>query len=316
MIQPDFTVAASPMQVLADDLWFPEGPVWMPDGSIVLVEIRRGTLTRVMPDGRKHIIAQLGGGPNGAALGPDGKFYVCNNGGFAWGDRRGSLAPVGTPADYRNGRIERVDPETGRFEVLYDQVDGRRLNGPNDLVFDAHGGFWFTDLGKTRERDTDIGRVCYARADGSLIREVIFPISRPNGVGLSPDGRTLYVAETETARLWSWEIAAPGQLAPSREAITAPHGGRLVFTPTRFARFDSLAVEANGFVCVATLELGGISVCAPDGSGAEFIATGDHYTTNICFGGPDMRQAWLTLSGKGQLARMDWPRAGLKLAHD
>ena len=72
-------------------------------------------------------------------------------------------------------------------------------------------------------------------------------------------------------------------------------------------------MEANGFICVATLEQGGISVCAPDGSGAEFVATGDHYTTNICFGGPGMKKAWLTLSGSGRLAEMDWPRAGLKL---
>ena len=72
----------SNVRVLATDLEFPEGPVVMPDGSVVLVEIRGQRLTRVYPDGRKEIVAKIPGGPNGAALGPDGKVYICNNGGF------------------------------------------------------------------------------------------------------------------------------------------------------------------------------------------------------------------------------------------
>ena len=72
------------MRVIATDLEFPEGPVVMPDGSVVLVEIRGKRLTRVWPDGRKEVVAEIPGGPNGAALGPDGKMYICNNGGFSW----------------------------------------------------------------------------------------------------------------------------------------------------------------------------------------------------------------------------------------
>jgi gluconolactonase len=302
-------------KVLADDLWFPEGPVWLPDGSIVLVEIRRGTLTRVWPDGKKSIVAHLGGGPNGAALGPDGYLYVCNNGGFKWAPDDGRLIN-GIPADYTSGRIERVNLETGKFEVLYDSVDGRPLCGPNDIVFDAHGGFWFTDLGKTRERDLDLGRVCYAKPDGSSIKEVIFPILKPNGIGLSPDGKTLYVAETESGRLFAWDILAPGELKRVHGAVPIPHGGTLIYTPGHYARFDSLAVEANGFICVATLGTGGISICAPDASGAEFYPTGDPMTTNICFGGPGLKKAYLTLSSHGRLIEVDWPRAGLKLHYN
>src|SRR4051812_34869719 len=72
----------SNIRVLATDLAFPEGPVVMPDGSVVLVEIRAQQLTRVWPDGRKEVVAKIPGGPNGAAMGPDGKCYICNNGGF------------------------------------------------------------------------------------------------------------------------------------------------------------------------------------------------------------------------------------------
>ena len=74
------------MEEIASGLEFPEGPIAMDDGSVILVEIKRGTLTRVQPDGSTEIIAELGGGPNGAAIGPDGAVYVCNNGGFEWHD--------------------------------------------------------------------------------------------------------------------------------------------------------------------------------------------------------------------------------------
>ena len=67
------------MEIVTEGLRFPEGPIAMPDGSVILVEIAAQQLTRVLPDGSKQVIAKTGGGPNGAALGPDGKIYVCNN---------------------------------------------------------------------------------------------------------------------------------------------------------------------------------------------------------------------------------------------
>jgi gluconolactonase len=219
------------MRVIAEDLWFPEGPVWVGDGSLLVVEIRRQTLTRVWPDGRKLIVAELGGGPNGAAIGPDGACYVCDNGGFDWSrNEEGAYMTAGAALDYSGGRIQKVDIDTGSASVLYDRdAEGRSLRGPNDLVFDAHGGFYFTDTGKTRDRTVERGAVFYAKADGSSIEEVVFPISRPNGVGLSPDGLTLYVSETETARVWAWPLEAPGKLAVEVKSSTrSPHGGRLV----------------------------------------------------------------------------------------
>ena len=144
---------------IASGLHFPEGPVAMPDGSVALVEIERRTLSRVTPDGKVHVIAKLGGGPNGAAMGPGGKIYVTNNGGLKFIERPGKLFPVGQADDFTGGSIQVVDPETGRFETLYDACDGRKLRGPNDLVFDGAGGFWFTDPGKRRERDMDQGAV-------------------------------------------------------------------------------------------------------------------------------------------------------------
>ncbi len=180
-------------RTIARGLRFPEGPIAMPDGSVVLVEIGRGTLTRVKSNGAVEVIAELGGGPNGAAIGPDGKCYVCNNGGFKWIERNGRLYPSEQPDDYRGGSIQRVDLNTGKFETLYDACDGRKLCGPNDIVFDRSGGFWFTDHGKTRARERDRTGVFYARADGSRITEAIFPLEGPNGIGLSRD---------ETSSMW------------------------------------------------------------------------------------------------------------------
>ena len=304
-ITPAFTQVASGLR-------FPEGPVAMPDGSVILVEIERQTLSRVMPDGRVRVIANLGGGPNGAAMGPGGKIYVTNNGGFRWVERPGKLFPIAQSDDYAGGRIQVVDPETGKFETLYDACDGRRLRGPNDLVFDSTGGFWFTDLGKTRERDADRGAVCYARADGSLIREAIFPLERPNGIGLSPDEKTLYVVETPTARCWSFRLSAPGQI----ESANGPYRGEkgvVVVGLGGYQMFDSLAVDSDGHVCVATLITGAVSDIWPDGSRVDQYRLLDMMVTNVCFGGRDLRTAFATLSMGGTLVAFEWPRPGLAL---
>jgi sugar lactone lactonase YvrE len=154
------------MQQVAAGLQFPEGPIAMADGSVVLVEIRRGTLTRVTPDGRRETVAELGGGPNGAAIGPDGAVYVCNNGG-AWEWEPGDThLPAGPSPVYRGG----LDP------------------------------------------------------------------------------------------LWN----------------------------------------------------GGITTFEPSGA-YEHLPVPDPVTTNICFGGPDMRDAWITLASTGRLFKTRWPRPGLKL---
>jgi gluconolactonase len=298
---------------LARGLRFPEGPIAMLDGSVLLVEIEGQSLTRVGADGRVERIAHLPGGPNGAAIGPDGKVYVCNNGGFAWHvSAEHGTRPIGTPADYRGGSIQRVDLRTGAVEELYSETPGGRLRGPNDLVFDRQGGFWFTDLGKTREREVDRGSVYYAKADGSLIREVIFPMWTPNGIGLSADEKTLYVAETHTGRVWAFEISAPGEIA-KHPWPHSPQGGRLLAGLPDFQNFDSLAVDGEGNVCVATLARGGITVIAPAGDRVEHVPMPDPVTTNICFGGPDLRTAYITLSSTGRLVSMRWPRAGLPL---
>ena len=142
----------------------------------------------------------------------------------------------------------------------------------------------------------DRGFVYYAKADGSECRQVIRGLVTPNGIGLSPDGNTLYVAETIPGRLWAWDLPEPGVARLDRAAGT-PSRGRLVAAPGGYQEFDSLAVDAAGNVCVATLHRGGITVAAPDGGKLEHVPLPDPITTNVCFGGPDLTTAWATLSG-------------------
>ena len=299
------------LELVAEDLAFPEGPVAMADGSVVLTEIVTGVVTRIAPDGSRSTVAKTGGGPNGLAIGPDGALYCCNNGGrFAYTQVQGLWIPGDTPPEHTGGSIQRIDMATGRVETVYEACDGRPILAPNDLVFDAHGGFWFSDHGTSDAEGRRHGALLYARADGSAITRARHGLYTPNGVGLSPDESVVYMADTMSGRLWAFDVAEPGVLKPP-EPWMGP--GRVVVTLPGYQLFDSLAVEADGRVCVATIINGGISAVTPGGE-VEHFAVPDLITTNIAFGGPDMRTAWITASSTGKLFKTRWPRPGLKLA--
>lgn len=304
----------SPVREIASGLQFPEGPIALRDGSFLLVEIRAGTVTRIAADGTVSRLGQPNGAPNGAAIGPDGALYVCNNGGFTWSELGELTIPMsledGTngPPDFRGGWIERVDPASGASTVLYRECDGEAFCGPNDLVFDREGGLWFTDFGKTWHRTVDRGGLYYAKADGSAVRRVAYGLHGPNGVGLSPEGDRLYVAETYTGRLLAWDLEAPGRIRDNGQG----HRGRVIIaTP---AHFDSLAVEEDGTVVIAAITHG---LCAvrPDGS-QEWTSLPDPMITNVCFGGPGRCTAFVTASATGKLLAVTWPRPGLAPAYE
>lgn len=281
--------------IVAQDMAFPEGPVAMNDGSVIVVEVGAGLITRCWK-GRKETAAAPGGGPNGAAIGPDGALYVCNNGGMTRQD---------IPAAERGGRIERIDLATGRTERLYERGDHYFLSAPNDLMFDRTGNIWFTDFGTLEPDGKRFGGLYRAKPDGSEIVRVAADAISYNGVGLSPDETRVYVADTFQARIY--EFAARPELQTPRLLATVP--GHVAL--------DSLAMSADGNICVATIGQtgagGAITTVAPDGTIVGTVPTDDQYTTNIAFGGPDLREAYITLSGKGQLVHCRWDEAGLRL---
>lgn len=281
------------MEVVAEGLAFPEGPVVMADGSVIVVEIAGARITRCW-DSRTETVCAIGGGPNGAAIGPDGALYVCNNGGMDLAKMSSANGPGA------GGRIERVDLVTGKFERVYDACDEIPLEGPNDIVFDAEGRMWFTDLGKSHSGIRTASGLFSALPDGSEIAAIDRRAVSYNGVGLSPDGTTVYVADTHQARLYRYARKVEEQHATW--VATAP--GHVLF--------DSLAVTDAGNVCVATLRQGGITTVTPGGA-TSFKPFDDYYVTNIAFGGADMQDAYLSFSARGLLVKVRWDEPGLKL---
>lgn len=301
------------MRALARGLAFPEGPVALDDGSVLVAEIAGGTLACVAEDGQVERVADCGGGPNGAAIGPDGKVYVCNNGGMAFREHDGVTVAQPTPAEQDiGGRIQVVDLATGSVDDLYVACGGEPLKGPNDIVFDDRGGFYFTDYGKNRGRWGTRGGLYYGTTDGAELVELVFPLpGGPNGIGLSPDGRRLLVAETWSARILSFAVERPGQLGDVALFGTVPG----------LVNLDSLAVEAGGDVAVATVfnpraRHDGITVMSPKGDVVQFVEVPARgVVTNVCFGGPERRDAYITASGDGVLFHTTWERPGLAPAY-
>ncbi len=281
------------MELIADGLGFPEGPVVMADGSVIVVEIAASRVSRCW-NGKHETICEIGGGPNGAAIGPDGALYICNNGGM---DLKAMQSAYGPGAE---GRIERLDLSTGKVERVYEACDGTAFESPNDIVFDADGRMWFTDLGKSYNRVHTASGLFSALPDGTSVTAINRDALTYNGVGLSPDGTTVYVADTHQARLYAYARKVEAQ----RPTWIATAPGDVMF--------DSLAVTASGNVCVGTLKTGGITTVSPEGA-TSFRPFDDRYVTNIAFGGADMRDAYLTLSTTGRLVKVRWDEPGLRL---
>lgn len=307
------------MDVVASGLRFPEGPVLDSDGTILVTEVAGGAIARVDPaTGTVERVADCGGGPNGAALGPDGRLYVCNNGGLNFAERDGAIGPDGARAGNDGGSIQAVDVRTGAVDTLYETCGPNRLLGPNDIVFDAAGGFYFTDYGRGYARHRNFGAVYYALPDGSSIVEAVYPLPEPNGIGLSPDGATLYVALTPSKAIWSWPITAPGVVGRTA-GFLRPGGGTLVAGLPGHQPLDSFAVDADGNICVGTLGMqrGGVTVVSPHGEILRQVHAplDDPFVTNVCFGGDDLATAYVTSSGRGLLYATHLVTKGLPLHH-
>ena len=124
----------------------------------------------------------------------------------------------------------------------------------------------------------------------------------------------MYAAETITGRVWAWDIDSPGVFTPR----TGFAPGNLLYSFDGYQLLDSMAVDSDGNVCVATLVTGAVSVISPDGKLLDQykVPQDDVFVTNVCFGGDDYRTAFVTSSGRGLLYKMEWPRPGLQLNYE
>jgi gluconolactonase len=304
--QPPVQTTVKNFKLLAHGLRFTEAPVAMPDGSVFFVEIPAGHIDRVKADGTFEVFLQANDGPNGLSIGPDGALYVARA-----GNRSGP--PVNPPptGPEHHGSIARVDIATRDMKILYTQCEGKDLGRCDDLTFDEWGDMWVTDLGANC--------LYNARADGSAIKVAAGGLTQANGIGLSPDRRTIYVALTRARQLVAFTITGRGTLAMDGDKVRA----RILATvPGDDLHFDSLCVEADGSVLVCNV---GQGLCrfAPDGTLIEQINFDNYWPINLVFGGADLKTLYVVgyPAGQkpgmqdGQLISLRWPRPGLKLLY-
>jgi gluconolactonase len=345
---------------IASGLGYPESPVPLSDGGFLVVDIKAGSLLRYRlgSDGKyladppidlRDPSGKLGSGPNGAAIGPDGCVYVCNDGGKQFLELpvtresdgvKWILSVTGDAAsDYAGGYIQRVHLDTGEVEMWcapdsvgdpvpncskekYSKMD---LSSPDDIIFDSSGGFWFTDWGNSKGRSREITGIYYVAAGSRTPIEVIPFRSAPNGIVISPDGKRLYVAETYSRWVVYWKLGGPGKIKCNRRTLDGAYilnasleGGGIL---------DSMRLDEEGNLYVATMlpngldpfKPGGITVISPDGKVLDYIELSigipEPLPSNLCFGGPDRKTAFITCAGTGRIliCRMKVP--GLPAAY-
>lgn len=298
------------LTVVAEGLGFPEGPVVTQDGTLYFVDIADETLMRLEPGMKPEVVAEIPGGPNGMAIGPDGHAYVCNNGGVfdfdklpldpkkGLGDRDSYLlVPDPDCPGSRYGRSEKTrravalpDPaagsickvnlKTGTVTELYGPSKGHRLIAPDDITFDAHGpegSFWFTDCGYQNGNILRKGGVYAGHVNG---QDPVFMAEIPsaNGIGFSKDGTVLYVADTLFGRLWALDMEADagraGRTRRVKPGPVPPFPGRVVLSLPGLQWVDSLKLEDCGRVCIGTLLRGGITIFDPRDGSVDFLPVG------------------------------------------
>jgi len=272
---------------LADGFTFTEGPTWL-KGKLYFSDMwfknaAAGDWTG--SPARSRLIA----------MEPDGKFRVLESGMQSNGTiatRTGNLVVC----DMFGHRVVEVDPATGRvLRVLLDKINGKPIDGPNDLVMDANGGLYITDPQFTPEANkSQPGKQVYHLGADGTARVVIGPgeYAMPNGVELSPDGKTLYVNNTWLQPgenfVWAYDVAADGSLSNKRQFAMVSLKPEVLEAPKPADRFDSgadgTAVDSEGRYYVATRT--GVQIFLPDGTAAGTIWV-PQYPVSITFGGPN-----------------------------
>jgi gluconolactonase len=294
------------IEVVAEGLQFPEGPVVCEDGSAFVAEVAAGRVSRVTPEGKVHVVAETGGSPNGLAVGPDQALYCCNSGGFDMETRDTAAMHAAPPADYVGGWVERIEIATGKVDRLYSEHADRTLGGPNDVAFAADGSFWFTDFGKWTHDGMRHGGLYHAAIDGSHLRRAAFGLSL-NGVAVASDGSAIFASATHERWLLRFD-PEPARCNQLGEVLSSLPGRQFL---------DSMALEEGGRLAVGCIgEEPGIARIDPVSGAMSKVPMPDMLPTNIAFGGSDMRTAFITLSERGLLVKCSWPSAGAKLPYN
>lgn len=249
------------MEQLADGLGWPEGPTRLPDGSCVFVESYRSQLTVWTPGEGISRYAYTAGAPNSCVLGADGEFYVCQNG--------GTVGPW-RAEEMTHPSIQVIPKRGAKAEIVVTEIEGVKLNGPNDLVFGPDGSLYFTDPGTYDPADPEPSYIFKLAADGSGSLVVGFETPTfPNGLAFDRNGDLVW-GESYTGRV---RRLLPGG---SIEDL-----GRL---PGDNPVPDGMTVDAAGQMYVADIAGGGLRVLDHDGTALDFYAI-EGNPTNCTFDG-------------------------------
>jgi gluconolactonase len=239
----------------------PEGPAFDREGNLYFVNWNSSSIVRLTPDGKASEFFNTGGVPAGLAFHRDGSLYVADEG------------------DAIHGVLRIRD---GEAEIVVNTFGGEPLNGANDLVFDRDGVLYFSDPWRS-SAENPIGGFYRYFPDGTLER-IDHGLAFPNGVAISPDGRSVYLAETYRNRILRYPIATDGTIG-AREAfapLPGEHGP------------DGMACDEAGNLYVAHYGGGKVAVFSPSGELAAEIPVPGANVTNVAFGGPDRRTLVIT----------------------
>lgn len=279
-------------EVVCPGIHFPEGPVWCPDGTLAVTSVTAGAVYRIDPDeGRAHILADTGGGANGAVLASDGGLVVTQNGGVDL-NVTGVIDSAPPPRKTSPG-LQRIAPD-GEVSFL---VAGD-FHAPNDLCVAPDGTIYFTDPGHFPPPDPSIGRVMAYTPDGT-VRTVDEPFWYCNGIAVEASGSLAVIEQMGLMRL-------------------SPDGGETdwIIEELGPGAGDGFCIDEDGNFYVASTVEHGIRVVSPEGEVLDFLhIPGDGLTTNCCFGGGDLRTLYVTDAVPGQVVAFeDMPTPGLPLA--
>jgi gluconolactonase len=243
--------------LLASGLGFPEGPAIMPDGRIVLCDGNTGELFGY-DDGQVTRFSLTGGSPWGTVLGTDGAVYVTQGGNVPGSGDTSALSG-----------IQRVSAD-GAVELLFSELAGYQLYGPNDLAFGPDGRLYFTESGSEQDFRFDVrspGRLFAVDASGAGEMLLERPDVYPNGIAFDA-GQRLYWTESMAHRICRLDDGEPVTFCQ----LSDDH------VP------DGMAFAADGRLFVATTVSGGVTVVSPDGQVLDEIHLGEH-ATNCAFDG-------------------------------
>lgn len=269
---------------LATGFNWSEGPIWDPkQGALLFSDVPENRVYR-WKDGAGITVALEPSGFTGAAY--NGRERGSN--GLSL-DNQGRL----TLSQHGDRRVARLAADGKSFETLADQFEGKRFSSPNDHCWDKAGNLFFTDppygLPSDVKQDTAFNGVYRLGANGKLT-VITSEMSRPNGVALSPDEKTVYVASSDGKEPWinAYALNADGSVASSRRFFDATD---LIARTKRRGGFDGLRVDVHGNVW--TTGPGGVLIISPEGKHLGSILT-SRATANCAFGDADHQTLYIT----------------------